>query len=106
MEPIQGSEMSAFNNNQTPGKYPEELLSSLQHGKTWNIQLYWYCCATEYLKSYRFWYATQHKYLTIIAMLHKMYMVTGIDILYTLYTHTSFALIHKIYKITSISMRY
>ena len=28
MEPIQGSETSAFNNNQTPGKYPEELLSS------------------------------------------------------------------------------
>ena len=27
MEPIQGSETSAFNNNQTPGKYPEELLS-------------------------------------------------------------------------------
>jgi len=31
MEPIRGSETSAFNNNQTPGKYPEELLSSLQH---------------------------------------------------------------------------
>ena len=26
MEPIQGSETSAINNNQTPGKYPEELL--------------------------------------------------------------------------------
>jgi len=29
MEPIQGFETSAFNNNQTPGKYPEELLSKL-----------------------------------------------------------------------------
>ena len=34
MEPIQGSETSAFNNNQMPGKYPEELLSSLQHGES------------------------------------------------------------------------
>ena len=34
MEPIQGSETSAFNNNQTPGKYPEELLLSLQHGES------------------------------------------------------------------------
>jgi len=34
MEPIQGSETSAFNNNQTPGKYPEEFLSSLQHGES------------------------------------------------------------------------
>jgi len=34
MEPIQGFETSAFNNNQTPGKYPQELLSSLQHGES------------------------------------------------------------------------
>jgi len=29
-----GSETSAFNNNQTPGKCPEELLSSLKHGES------------------------------------------------------------------------
>jgi len=39
MEPIQGSETSAFNNNQTLGKYPEELLSSLQHGESLKLSL-------------------------------------------------------------------
>jgi len=29
-----GPETSAFNNNETPGKYPEEFLSSLQHGES------------------------------------------------------------------------
>jgi hypothetical protein len=33
MEPTEGSEMSAFN-IQTPGKYPEEYLSHLQHGES------------------------------------------------------------------------
>jgi hypothetical protein len=33
MEPIQSSETSAFN-TQTPGKYPEDNLSLLQHGES------------------------------------------------------------------------
>jgi hypothetical protein len=42
MEPTQNSETSAFN-TQTPGKYPEDNLSLLQHGeslKTRNIPEY------------------------------------------------------------------
>ena len=34
MEPIQCSETSVFNNYKTPGEYPEEFLSSLQHGES------------------------------------------------------------------------
>jgi hypothetical protein len=33
MEPTQSSETSAFN-TQTPGKYPEDNLSLLQHGES------------------------------------------------------------------------
>jgi hypothetical protein len=33
-EQIQRSETSVFNNNKTPGEYPKELLSSLQHGES------------------------------------------------------------------------
>ena len=34
MEPIQCSETSVLNNYKTPGEYPEEFLSSLQHGES------------------------------------------------------------------------
>jgi len=48
MEQIQGSETSAFNNNQTPEKYPEELLSSLQHGESLKHRVAeWYTAVQE-----------------------------------------------------------
>jgi len=43
MELIHGSETSAFNNNQTPGKYPEELLSLLQHGESLKHRIIRFC---------------------------------------------------------------
>jgi hypothetical protein len=37
MEPTQSSEMSAFN-TKTPGKYPEDNLSLLQHGESLKLE--------------------------------------------------------------------
>jgi hypothetical protein len=39
MEPTQSSETSAFN-TQTPGKYPEDNLSLLQHGESLKTRTY------------------------------------------------------------------
>jgi hypothetical protein len=50
MEPTQSSETSAFN-TQTPGKYPEDNLSLLQHGeslKTRNVRRLLYDCILLY----------------------------------------------------------
>ena len=39
MEPIGRSETSVFNNNKTPGEYPKELLSTLQHGESFKSRI-------------------------------------------------------------------
>jgi hypothetical protein len=43
MEPAQSSETSAFNTH-TPGKYPEDNLSLIQHGESLKIRI-----STDYL---------------------------------------------------------
>jgi hypothetical protein len=45
MEPAQSSETSAFN-TQTPGKYPEDNLSLLQHGESLKLESNYYLYAS------------------------------------------------------------